>query len=621
MANENSGKKQGDDLSGVLVMGLVGLLLLAFFALPAILAFIAFVILRDRLSKREFAFVAVVGAAAAVLLTASSLVEYGQWVWNATYNRHLTFEHFPVLFTISVAALFTGVLGMFSTSRIAQRLPWGFKSQGRPDRESILPSEQQKAKVSSIVSAPGSLAVPVEVNDIVTASGGGDRGFPIGMDANGQQVILTESMIRTHGMILGATGSGKTEAIKVVAGGLLDLGWSGMILDLKEDVAPGGLRDWCSVYAQHHGMPFQELRLSNSDSETWFNPLAGMGPDEIRDTILALQDFDDAYWQALNKELLGQMVNLLVWANQADPQQFPAPSMYDLGKLLAQGDLKTATKRHRAAVLEAIPGVTREDFRALENPSTAMQQSATGYGSKLTQFYDTQAGRTVLKPGLNNERRLIDVTQEGLTYVGLDSQGKADLTKVISSAMLQRMSVYAAARITSSETSGKPRPRFLIVDEANWVNRTIVQSLLSRARSAGIAMILCTQGPKDWIDDKGDDWGKLTQNVNVAVIMSQGEPESAKLCADYIGQVYKKQSSEMVRESRGLMWNKLARNNEGEIVESYSVKEELSHLVDPDDLRRMGVGEAILRVGKPSELVTWVRMPMRDPRQQARRDS
>jgi hypothetical protein len=606
---EEKKDNSGDKLAVIAVIGIVFVIL----AIPVILAYLILILVRNYLTRKEMWFLTAVGALAVVLTTLTSGGQYLSWMWNAA-QRDFDFATFPYLLVIAWTTLFVGIAGLSSSTRIAERIPWLGKGVGKPERESILPSDKDRKKVTSIVAAPGSQKSPGSTSLVVNSTPG-NRSFPIGASRSGAPVMLSESQIRLHGMILGATGSGKTESIKVLAGGLLDLGWSGMILDLKEDVAPGGLREWCYDYSVHHNVPYQELRLSDSESRTWFNPLSGMGPDEIRDTILALQEFDDAYWQALNKELLGQVVNLLVWAHQVDPGQFPYPSMYDIGKLLASGDVRSATKKPRAIVVSSVPGVTEDDFRALANPSTAMQQSATGYGSKLTQFYDTQAGRTVLRPGLNNERTAIDVTLPGMTYVGLDSQGKSDLTKVISSAMLQRMSVYAAQRITGNQpTTGPLQPRFLIVDEANWVNRKIVQNLLSRARSAGIAMVLCTQGPKDWIDEQGDDWGKLTQNVNIAIIMSQGEPESAILCADYIGQKYQKQHSEMVKESRGLLFNKSSRNTDGEIVESFSVREELAHIVDPDDLRRMGVGEAIIRVGKPNEIIEWVKLPMRNPK-------
>ena len=345
-------------------------------------------------------------------------------------------------------------------------------------------------------------------------------------------------------VILGSTGSGKTVTIKSLAAALMDLGWEGMILDLKEDTARGGLRDFCRDYAGAHSMAYQHLALSEVNSEYWINPLEGMNADYARDTILALTGFDDFYWSSINKKMLGQLVNLCYDAHEADPVSVPYPTIYGIGELLEKGSLANATKKLRAIVEAAHPGASTGRYDALASPEQDAQKSASGFGAKLTQMYDTIAGRTVLRPG--EGRKDINVTEGGLVYVGLDSMGKLDLSVLISSAVLQRMSVFAAHRTTGqSDRGGK---RFLIIDEASVANRTILKALLSKARSAGVAIIVCTQGPDDWIDENGDDWSELTQNINIGVVMRQGSAKSAELCAEYVGQTTKIQSSISLEE-------------------------------------------------------------------------
>jgi hypothetical protein len=218
-------------------------------------------------------------------------------------------------------------------------------------------------------------------------------------------------------------------------------------------------------------------------------------------------------------------------------------------------------------------------------------------------------GGCLRRPGSRSRLRS-DVTNPGLTYIGLDSQGKADLTRVISSSILQRLSVYAAQRTIG--LVGKDAPRFLIVDEANWVNRTITQNLLSRARGAGISMWLCAQGPKDWIDKTGDDWGKLTQNINVAIIMRQGEPESAELCADFLGKEVKTKTSERVAQVNSMLGQRRVKND-GKVVNEYQVQTELDYRVPIDALRELTVGEAVVRVSAPQQRLEYTRILMRDP--------
>jgi energy-coupling factor transporter ATP-binding protein EcfA2 len=636
MSEGSGGKSSGsggkDDPAGVFALILIGAAILAVVLVPLVFGYLLFLLTRRWLGRRESAALLLVGASGLIWRARYCFTSYGRWLGDLVHRRDML-AGLPWLSLTFMAVTLTGVLGIVAGTRVVSRFgktlsPHTKVRNGRSSGVARLPgedgivldAEQRREAIARtrVVSPPGgALTVHADAHSVLAPQTPGKREFPIGVTLNGSPVRLSEQEIGTHGLILGSTGSGKSETIKALAGCLLDLGWSGLVLDLKEDTAPGGLRDWCSTYAQHHSTPFQELRLSDAHSRFWFNPLHGMGPDEIRDTILTLQEFEAAYWESLNKELLGQVVNLMTWAHQADPVQFPFPTMYDIAKICGSPSLPSATKKMRAVVLQMIPGVTEDDFRVLANPAKDLATSAAGLGSRLGNVYDSQAGRAVLRQDPQNSRHLVDVTLPGLTYIGLDSQGKADLTRVISSSVLQRMSVYSSQRTVGLVERGPQR--FCIIDEANWVNREIVQNLLSRARGAGITMFLCTQGPKDWIDKKGDDWGKLANNLNVAIIMRQGDPESAEICAELFGKEEKTTMSESVSQTRVGPWTRRTRNADGKVVEQFNVGTELDYRVPPDAIRELTVGEAIIKVGVPTRRLEYARILMRDPTTSPRR--
>src|SRR5699024_6549937 len=102
-----------------------------------------------------------------------------------------------------------------------------------------------------------------------------NREFPIGRDKKGRVVFLSEKDIKTHAMILGSTGSGKSELIKWLVGAMMDMGMDGCVLDLKEDTQRGGLRDFCRAIATERDRPYQEVALSDTTGSWWFNALAG----------------------------------------------------------------------------------------------------------------------------------------------------------------------------------------------------------------------------------------------------------------------------------------------------------------------------------------------------------
>jgi hypothetical protein len=506
----------------------------------------------------------------------------------------------PVVSSLVLGFFYAGVAGSVTSTvlwgRIAARSSSMIRVFKNPfEHDSLVPTESEKAKVR-LVQPPGGVIQGSPRQSVSVSQEVGKRSFPLGLDRKREPVLLTEQEIGMHGMILGSTGSGKTETIKVLAANLLDLGWPGMVLDLKEDTSTGGLRDFLSTYAQHHAMQFQELALSDPNPKYWFNPLEGMGPDEARDTVLSLSDFDDAYWKSINLKLLGQIVTLLYDAHAADSQQYPYPTILEIGRILSAPDLNAATRKMRGVVAARTGSVDDERYSALIHPTQDESKSASGFGAKLTQMYNTQVGRTVLRPDPTNAKPSLDVTLSGITYVGLDTQSKRDLSTVVSSAVLQRMSVFSGQR-TRGEV-GKGAARFIIIDEANAINRDIVKTILQKARAAGVVIVLCTQGPEDWIDEKGDDWSTMNQNINFAVIMAQGSPRAAELCAEFIGEKNKLQVSQQV----DLM----------EYGSKSTLREAVDFLVPPHQLRGLSIGEAILRVNKPKEKVTWMTVKKRD---------
>lgn len=594
------------------VQGLLTSLFVAtvFVAPASIVALVLFKLTRRHLGHREGWMLAATGSVLLLADLAGVFSDWFEWWLAVIFNadgagRLAELARVPLISTAGAAALILGVALGLTGTRIAGKVQQ-FNPLHHDDRleaPTLLPTASEKQRVS-IVATPSGLTAKASDHRITNPIAVGKREVPLGLDSKGAPVYITEDELRMHAMIFGSTGSGKTETIKGLVGALMDLGWYGHVLDLKEDTKPGGLRDFCNDYATTHALPFQELRLSSQTPSHWFNPLANMGPDEVRDTILALQTFDDGYWQSINKQMLGQLVNLFHYAHEIDPDRFPTATMYDMGKVMSFGEGMGKEKKVRqmlATVLEANPTLGHDDFHTILRPSKDHAQSAGGFGARLTAVYETQAGRYSLRetPGA----REYDITLPGVGYIGLDSQGKADLSNVVATAFLQRTSVWAAQRTTG--VFADRTQRFMVIDEASVLNRQVVHTILTKARSAGITIVLCSQSPLDFNTGQAEAAGfsALAQNSNVMIFMAQGEPEAAEVCAEFIGKTE-------VLESN-------MRYQMGTVLNTGSVRSELKYRVEPDDLRRLGIGEAILRVSKPQERISWMSVKMRDPRASA----
>ncbi|GAA4613495.1 hypothetical protein GCM10023195_58410 [Actinoallomurus liliacearum] len=613
----NRGMRPGEpeDSTGYLIiaLGLAGLAVVVLALVPAVCGSVLFFLLRRWLARRDWIIMAAGGLVGFAWYLKDNALSYGYWLLSFINVGTTKPSQVPVTVVLCLAVLIAGAGGTILGSPIAAGVGGallappstrvsgrGFLFRRRLVQDSITP---RKGRRDSLKRRVSQRLTPRDIpavrgpfaNEKTRRMPLKEKSIPIGLGSSGRLVRLSTREMGMHGCVVGSTGSGKTITLMWIIGAALDMGFDVTVIDMKEDTEPGGLRDFLRAYSAMHRVPLQEIALGDHDPKYWFNVLADMSADEAFDTIMSLVEFDDAYWKALNRKVLQQVVQLCHQAAEVAPDRFHPPTMLELGKIMEMGTSMKNAVKERVIAIDAVEGMgyCRNRYTNVLSPSQDESKSAASFGTKLTGLYDSTAGRRILIPG--NDRKMIDVRLEGLTYVGLNSLGQPDMAKILSSSSLQRLSVYAAQRIQGR--APKDRPRLIVVDEANFIDRDIAMNMLSRVRSALFNMILCTQGPTDWIDADGDDWSRLTQNINWLIAMAQSSPESAEKCAEFLGMRDNGQVSQRVENGRAVEMGTVA------------VKEEF--IVTAKELRDLGTGEAYLRVNKPDSRVAYVAMPMR----------
>lgn len=619
-------KSKNDDWSWLALTAVVLVLALI---LPLTVGLLAWWCTRNRLNRGEYLAIGIVGVIGGFLITkGQALSAYFGWWFSgigAALNKLLDsvagsavepthFSLIPSFYAIVglalVAAVVCGTAGLFGETKMYNVL----HRKKNVASTSARPSEEERRNLK-VAQAPnrGLIIDPAAVASTPRPSSNGspfrksptsapEKVIPLGIDRSGRVQSLPYAKLG-HGLIFGATGSGKTVTITTVAAGLLDLGIDVIMIDMKQDISdPDGLRNFLYNYAIQHLRPYQEIHLftDNGPGAYWFNPLAGLNKDAARDAMLSLMSFDDAHWQAISRRVLAAAVAAFYEAHDCDPERFPEPSVYDIGRALSMGP--AAFKDRIATVIQALPHRTKEDFRAITVDSDQNEkQQAAGLGAKLTNLYESDAGEIVLRPSGHN--RALDVTAPGITYIGLDTLQIPDVSKMVSAAALIRLSALAGKRI--ADPSEPRRPLAIIVDEANWIDRTATSNLLSRARGAGINVILCTQGPTDYHDnpadrsDKKDYFTTFASNTNWSFVMAQADRESAKIMAEYLGT---KQRDEITQTLR-----------DGEVKEEGNVRTVEDFIVPIEELRALEQGEGFLKMRTPRIPPTWVAVNKRSP--------
>jgi hypothetical protein len=607
---------------GLLVVAaiLVAFVVVLVVLVPVAGAALVFLALRRFLARRDWVILLAGGVAGFAFNARTNAIGYGEWMLGFVNVGPAAPGRPPITVLLCLAAALAGLAGIVqgpgvrgaaAPTSLGQWMrrkkmltdvmdgTWMRRKEfvdesitpGKGAREALRQAVSRKITVRDISAVRGPYATARSRQIPLKA-----KAVPLGLGLRGRPVLLRTQEMGMHGCVVGSTGSGKSVTLMWIIGAALDMGYDVTVLDMKEDTEPGGLRDFLRAYAGTHGLPLQEIALADERPTAWFNVLAGMTADEAYDTIITMIDFDDAYWQSLNRKVLQQVVQLCYEAALVAPDRFGAPTMLGIGKIMEQGAGMRNAVRDEVMAIDAAHGAGHclQRYANVLRPSADEAKSAAGFGTRLTGLYDSGAGRRILVPG--GDREMVDVRRAGLTYVGLNSLGQPDMARILSSSTLQRLSVYAAQRIQGR--APKERPRLIVVDEASFIPREIAMNMLSRVRSADFNMILCTQGPTDWIDRDGDDWSRLTQNINWLFAMAQSSPESAEKCADFLGMRDNYQLSERADDEGPSSFNALA-----------TVKEE--YIVTPKELRDLGTGEGYLRVNKPDSRTEYAIVPMR----------
>ena len=95
----------------------------------------------------------------------------------------------------------------------------------------------------------------------------------IGSCNGGTPVFLLPSMANRHGLIAGATGTGKTVSLKVLAESFSDMGVPVFLSDIKSDlsgmVSPGEATEAIEKRLAKCGVPREEFTFTSYPTEYW----------------------------------------------------------------------------------------------------------------------------------------------------------------------------------------------------------------------------------------------------------------------------------------------------------------------------------------------------------------
>ncbi|MFI1771712.1 helicase HerA-like domain-containing protein [Thalassobellus citreus] len=300
-----------------------------------------------------------------------------------------------------------------------------------------------------------------------------------GETITGAHVKIPLKTLNRHGLIAGATGTGKTKSLQVLAENLSDKGVPVLLMDIKGDLSglaqpsPGHAK----IDERHEkiGLPFEAksfpveiLTLSEQDGVRLRATVSEFGP-VLLSRILDLSETQSGV--------------VAVIFQYCDDNKMPVLDLKDFKKIL-----QYATQEGKAEFTEAYGRISTASTGAILRKIVELEQQGADLFFGETSF---------------DVDDLLRVNDEGRGYINImrltDIQ---DRPKLFSTFML---SLLAEIYSTFPEQGDSDRPELIIfIDEAHLIFNEASKALLSQIesivkliRSKGVGLYFVTQNPTD----------------------------------------------------------------------------------------------------------------------------
>jgi conjugal transfer pilus assembly protein TraD len=354
-----------------------------------------------------------------------------------------------------------------------------------------------------------------------------DRGIPLGVRrgapryagrADHQQpaepFALTAEEIAHHVLLLGATGSGKTTSLLRIAEGAIDQGLAVVMVDLKgSPEVPARLTSIATARGR-------QLSSWSLDGQHRWNPLAHGGVSELKDKLIGMETWSEPHYKRAAERYVQTVFAVLAARGET-------ASLGRVAELMRPAALN--------AMLRSVPeGLSDRVAGYLEDVEQSRDQRSAvhGLGTRLALLAESSAGQYL--DGTSDERSidLLRCIERGdVVAFSLDSLRYGELAAQVGGLVIQDIKAVASELLRA----GGPLRVVVGLDEISALDGDQLLGLVSRAREAGMAILLSTQELADFARVEPLFADQVLANTNVKIVHRQDVPESAERLSGVLG--------------------------------------------------------------------------------------
>ena len=397
----------------------------------------------------------------------------------------------------------------------------------------------------------------------------------LGTDPAGRSVSIPDRALAAHGLILGATGAGKSTTLLTLLGTQIARGRPVVAIDLKG--SPTFAQELAAAAAAA-GRPF---RLWTIDGSSYWNPLANGNATELKDKLIATERFTEPHYQRAAE----RYVQLALQVMQEAAPERPV-TLAGIVAMLEPARLAAATRK--------LPRERAESVRAYVSNLTPDQISAVrGLASRLAILTESHTGRYLGAPPPGDWPQTVDVRQalesDQVVLFSLNSSSYGQLAGQLGTLAVQDLVTAAGNRLQSAGARGvPPRQAVVAIDEFSALGSDNVIALLARGREAGVGVLLATQELADLDRAARGLRDQVLGNTSLKIAHRQDVPESATAVARLAGQV--KAWDRSYHQQGGALGGRVTRTTT-RLVDRDAI--------DQEQIRSLRTGEALVIIKSP----------------------
>ncbi len=408
-------------------------------------------------------------------------------------------------------------------------------------------------------------------------------GVPLGVDRDGRPVVLSDTELSAHGLIVGASGAGKSTTLLKILTDHVRRGRPVVAIDMKGSPA---FADELARAAAEAGRPF---RLWTLDGPGHWNPLGHGNPTELKDKLIATERFTEPHYQRAAERYVQTVLQVL---EQVHPER--PPTLDEVVRLMDH--------RRLPSMLRGLPRHVADQVHDYLAAMTPDQVSAIrGLGTRLAIVTESHTGRFLAPAGERGEPQ-IDLHRalsgDEVVVFSLNSSKYGKLAAQLGTLAIQDLVCATGDRLARGSGGHRPPRAIVGVDEFSALGADHLIQLIARGREPGVTVVLATQELADLDRAAPGLRDQVLGTAAVKIAHRQDVPASAHTIAQIAGTV------KVWEETHQIGGRLLGRYDTGRgtrrLVEQF--------VVDPNVIKGLPTGDAVVITKQPTATARTVRV-------------